>query len=59
MAIEKEAVLKWLKEYWFIGSFLVVSGMAWAENTTKIQSLEDNVKSQAIVQQEIIQLKEG
>jgi len=28
MAIEKEAVLKWLKEYWFIGSFLVVSGMA-------------------------------
>lgn len=52
-------VLKLLKEYWFLGTFLVVSGMAWAENTTKVNSLEEAVKSQAQVQQDVSQLKQG
>lgn len=59
MTIEKETILKWLKDYWFLGAFLVASGMAWAENTTKVHSLEEAVKSQAQVQQEIVTLKQG
>jgi len=33
--------------------------MAWAETTAKIQTIEDAVKSQSQVQQEIVHLKEG
>jgi hypothetical protein len=57
--MNKEQILKWLKDYWFIGAFLVASSMAWGENTTKIQTLEEAVKAQAQVQQEIVQLKQG
>jgi len=57
--MNKEQILKLLKDYWFLGAFLVASGMAWAETTTKVQTLEEAVKSQAQVQQEIVQLKEG
>jgi hypothetical protein len=59
MTVEKETMLKWIKEYWFLGAFLVASGMAWAETTTKVQSLEQAVKSQVQVQQEIVHLREG
>jgi len=59
MTVEKETILKWLKEYWFIFAFLVASGIAWGETTIKINTVEDAVKSQAQVQQEIVILKEG
>jgi len=59
MTIEKDAVVTWLSKYWFIFAFLVASGMAWSETTTKVSTLEDAVKSQATVQQEIVQLKQG
>jgi len=52
-------IIRWLKEYWFLVVFLFASGMAWAETTAKIQTIEDAVKSQSQVQQEIVHLKEG
>lgn len=59
MTVDKETTLMWIKEYWFLGAFLVASGMAWAETTNKVATLEDAVKSQATVQQDIVTLKQG
>ena len=42
-----EQVVEFLKKYWFILSFLVASGIAWGQNTLKVQSLEDAVKANA------------
>lgn len=56
--MEKDNVIHWLKEYWFIGVFLVTTSIAWAETTTKVQSLEEAVKRNAETQAKVEVLDE-
>jgi len=56
--MDKDTFISWLQKYWFLGAFLVASGMAWSENTIKIQSIEDAIKKNAETQTKVEVLDE-
>lgn len=51
-------VLQVLKDYWFLVIALTAGSVAWAENTIKVQSLEEAVKANAETQTQVKVLDE-
>lgn len=46
-------VVNWLKAHWFILSALATAGVAWGQNTTKVNELQTRLdKAEAIVSQQ-------
>jgi len=51
-------VLDWLKTYWFIVIALFAGSVAWGQTVTKVQTLEEAVKSNADTQAQVKVLDE-
>lgn len=51
-------VLDWLKTYWFIVVALFAGSVAWGQTVTKVQTLEEAVKSNSDTQAQVKVLDE-
>ena len=54
---DKESIVDKIKTHWFLILALVSMSSAYGESRVKIESLEDAVRSNAKVQQEVFDLK--
>lgn len=46
-------MIDWLKAHWFLFAALVAMGVAWGEQRMRVETVEDAVKQQTIIQQQV------
>jgi hypothetical protein len=46
-------MLEWLKQHWFLLVAILTAGIAWGQTQSKITTLEDVVKENAVTQQRV------
>lgn len=46
-------MLEWLKQHWFLLVAILSAGIAWGQTQSKIITLEDAVKENAVTQQKV------
>lgn len=46
-------VIEWLKQHWFLLCAILTAGIAWGQTQSKIITLEDAVKENAVTQQKV------